>query len=589
MGQFFKFLFASCLGVFLAILAISVIGTAMLVQIAASAEKPTPIEPNSVLRLTFDNIIPEKTNNLEMDPFDLKNQKILGLQEILHSLETAKSDDNIKGILLEVDGIYMGFATAAVLREALVDFKDSGKFIIAYSKYYTQGAYYLASAADEIHINPLGMIDFRGFAAQVPFFKNLLDKLGIKMQVFYAGKFKSATEPYRRDNMSDENRLQIREYLDDMYKLFLTDISDSRQISVADLKQLANEYAASEPEQAFQAKLIDQITYRDETLQKVRNKLGLDEEDKLHLVSLKKYNNSTPFQSKSKARERVAIIYAEGTILDGSGTNGTIGDEKYVKLIDKVRKDDRVKAVVLRVNSPGGSAMSSENIWRAMRLVKEAGKPIIVSMGDYAASGGYYIACMADSILAEPNTLTGSIGVFNMLPSTQKLFNEKLGIRFDTVKTGKFSHGFTPTYDLTPEEGRIIQKRTDKMYETFLDRVGEGRGMTRDEVHAVAQGRVWTGRKAAEIGLVDALGDLNRAVKSAASMADLEDYRILEYPQPKDALQEFLEYLTDMEDVRTRSMLKKELGQLYPQYQFVKELQESNGMQTRLPFMIPFK
>lgn len=589
MGQFFKFLFASCLGFVLAAFALSVIGTAMLVQIATEAEKPAPIQPNSVLKLTFDNPIPEKTNNLDMDPFDFKNQKILGLQEMVRSLETAKEDDNIKGILLEVDGVYTGFATISVLRDALIDFKDSGKFIIAYSKYYTQGAYYLASTADEVHLNPLGMIDFRGFAAQVPFFKTMLDKVGIKMQVFYAGKFKSATEPYRRDNMSDENRLQIREYLGDMYNLFLQDISDTRNISVPELKRLADDYAASEPEQALQAQLIDKITYRDESIQTVRNKLGLEEEDKLNLVSLKTYHSSKPWSSNAKTRDRVAIIYAEGTIIDGSGINGTIGDEKYVKLIDKVRKDDRVKAVVLRVNSPGGSAMSSENIWRAISQVKEVGKPVIVSMGDYAASGGYYIACLADSILAEPNTITGSIGVFNMIPSTQKLLNDKIGIRFDTVKTGKFSHGFSPFIDLSPEEGRIIQKRTNMMYETFLKRVGDGRNMTRDDVHAVAQGRVWTGLKAKDIGLVDKLGDLDDAVKIAAGMANLEEYRITELPQPKEALQEFLEYFMDVEDIRTRSMLKKELGSLYPHYQFVQELQSSNGMQMRLPFLMPFK
>lgn len=588
MGQFFKFLFASCLGVVLAILGLSFIGTIMLVQVAANAEKPEPIQPNSVLHLTFDNPIPEKTNNLEMDPFDLENQKILGLQAIRRSIELAKEDDNIKGIFLDVDGIYAGFATAAVLRDALVDFKESGKFIMAYSKYYTQGAYYLASTADEIHINPLGMIDFRGFAAQVPFFKQMLDKVGVKMQVYYAGKFKSATEPYRRESMSDESRLQIREYIDEMYQLFLTDISETRGISVSELKRLADEYAASDPERALAEKMIDKIGYRDETLEAIRNKLGLDEEDKLELVSLKNYSNSNPWRNTSTAKERIAIIYAEGTILDGKGENGKIGDETYVKLIDKARKDDRVKAVVLRVNSPGGSAMSSENIWRAMSRVKEAGKPVVVSMGDYAASGGYYISCLADSIIAEPNTLTGSIGVFNMIPSAQKLLNDKLGIRFDTVKTGQFSHGITPFYNLSPEEGRIIQKRTDSMYETFLKRVSDGRGMNRDQVHEIAQGRVWTGSKAKEIGLIDALGDLESAVEVAANMSDLEEFRLVEYPKPKEALQEFLERFTGMEDLRTEAMVKKELGTWYPQYQFLKELQSSNGMQMRLPFLIPF-
>ena len=588
MAQFFKFLFASCLGVILATFVLFGIGSIIMIGLASSVEKPIDIKANSVLRITLNNPVPEKTNNLETDPFDLQNQKILGLAEILGTLKNAKEDDNIKGIFLEVDGISSGFATAASIREALEDFKESGKFIFAYSKYYSQGAYYLASAADEVYAHPLGAIDFRGFAAQVPFFKEMLDKVGIKMQIFYAGKFKSATEPYRRNEMSDESRMQTREYINEMYQLFLHDIGQSRNLSIAELKHIANEYLAADPADALKTGLVDKVSYRDEVIQSIRDRLGLDEEDKLPLVSLKEYNRSKPVSTNYKSRDKIAVIYAEGTIIDGAGANGSIGDDRYRKIIEKIRKDDRIKAVVLRVNSPGGSAMSSENIWRELSLLKEANIPLIVSMGDYAASGGYYIACLADSILAEPITLTGSIGVFNIIPSAQKLLNEKIGIRFDSVKTGRFSTGLTPFYDLSPAEGQLIQKQTNRMYETFLQRVADGRNMTRDEVHKIAQGRVWTGVKAKELGLVDGIGDLEQAVEMAANMAELEDYRLVAYPKIKEPLQEFLENITGQEDIRSRLMIRSELKELYPHYKLIKEFKDNKGVFARLPFVIPF-
>lgn len=589
MGQFFKFLLASCLGIFLSFILLFAIGGLVVTGIAKQAEKPKAVKANTVLHLTFDHTIPEQTNNLELDPFNLKQKKVLGLKEILRTLEVAKADDNIKGIFLEPEMMSVGgLATADVLRQGLIDFKESGKFIVAYSKAYTQGGYYLATSADELTCYPIGMIDFRGFSAQIPFFKDMLDKIGVEMQVFYAGKFKGASEPYRLNKMSDENRLQIREYLEDIYAEFLSDISASRNLSVPQLRQLADEYVGMDPKKAAEAGLIDKAIYRDEALDILRQRLGLEKDAKINMMTLEEYNLAKPEKKNYKASNKIAVIYAEGEIVDGDGKPGNIGDQKFVKYISSAYQDDKVKAIVLRVNSPGGSVLASENIWRELSLAKADGKPIVVSMGDYAASGGYYISTMADSIFAEPNTLTGSIGVVGAIPNASKLLDDKIGIHFDSVKTGPFSTGLTPFYPLSSAETQLIQKQIEKTYEDFLQKVVEGRGMSRDSVHAIAQGRVWTGERAIGIGLVDRIAGLDEAIAAAASLAEIKDYRLTEYPRVKDPIQQFLEQWMDGEDVRATAMLKTQLGEFYPYYSFLKQLQDSKGVQARLPFFIPF-
>ena len=589
MGQFFKFLLASCLGIFLSFILLFAIGGLVVAGIAKQAEKPKAVKANTVLHLTFDHAIPEQTNNLELDPFNLKQKKVLGLKEILRTLEEAKADDNIKGIFLEPEMMSIGgLATADVLRQGLLDFKESGKFIIAYSKTYSQGGYYLASSADELTCYPIGVIDFRGFSAQIPFFKDMLDKIGVEMQVFYAGKFKGASEPYRLNKMSDENRLQIREYLEDIYAEFLSDISASRNLSVPQLRQLADEYVGMDPKKAAEAGLIDKAIYRDEALDILRQRLGLEKDDKINMMTLEEYNLAKPEKKNYKVSDKIAVIYAEGEIVDGDGKPGNIGDQKFVKYISSAYQDDKVKAIVLRVNSPGGSVLASENIWRELSLAKADGKPIVVSMGDYAASGGYYISTMADSIFAEPNTLTGSIGVVGAIPNASKLLDDKIGIHFDSVKTGPFSTGITPFYPLSSAETQLIQKQIEKTYEDFLQKVVEGRGMSRDSVHAIAQGRVWTGERAIRIGLVDRIAGLDEAIAAAASLAEIKDYRLTEYPRVKDPIQQFLEQWMDGEDVRATAMLKTQLGEFYPYYSFLKQLQDSKGVQARLPFFIPF-
>ncbi|MCI5084000.1 MAG: signal peptide peptidase SppA [Saprospiraceae bacterium] len=587
MAQFFKFLFASCLGFLVAIFAIFLIGGGIFARLAATADQSKPIKANSVLKIRLNNALPEQTNNLEISPYEINKDKILGIHDIVHCIETAKDDDKIKGIYLDLEFMTSGYATANVIRDALKDFKDSGKFIISYSKYYGQNAYYLATTADKVYVSPIGLVDFRGFAAQIPFYKNMLDNVGINMQVFYAGKFKSATEPFRRTDMSPENKLQVRAYLSSIYDNYLSEIAEGRNISEARLREIANAYEGASANSALSSDLVDAIGYEDQALTDIREYLGFDEGEKIPMVGLGNYLANNPKSIDFSIKSKVAVVYAEGTVVDGKGEMGTISDGKYVELIRDLRKDDNIKAIVLRINSPGGSAMASENIWRELSLAKADGKKIVVSMGDLAASGGYYIAAMADSIFARPNTLTGSIGVFTVIPSVEKLMNKNLGINYDTVKTGDFSTGIPVVFDMNEAEKQVMQNRTEEMYDIFLTRVSEGRGMTKKEVNEIAQGRVWTGEAALEVGLVDKIGDLEDAIKSAAKLADLDEYRITEYPKVKDPLERLIEDLLQEEEVHMRAILKSELGDWYPYYEEMQRIKDSKGAQAKLPFILP--
>lgn len=588
MGQFFKFLFASCLGVLLAIGVLIGIGGLIFASFANQASKPKDISANSVLRLTFEDPIPELTNNIEPDPFttNFQDSDVLGLHDITATIRQAAEDDNIKGILLEPGLTYnSGFSTTRALRDALEDFADSGKFVISHSKFYLLKTYYLASAGTEVHVNPAGIMEVRGFSAEVPFYKDMLDRLEVDPQVFYSGKFKSATEPFRRNDMSPENREQVREYLTDYYDIFLDDVSRTRTIDRAELKRTIDEYLAGNPEEALRYKLVDGVSYRTEVEDRMRELIGLDEDESVKTFSLKDYYRSNPPDRNYRARDKVAVIYAEGTIVDGEGANGSVGDQRYIKTIQKVAKDDRVQAIVLRVNSPGGSALASENIWHALTEARESGKPLVVSMGDYAASGGYYISAPADSIFAQPNTLTGSIGVFRIMPNLSQTFGEELGIDWDSVKVSDRAIGYSLFFDLTQAEQEYVQRETDAAYELFLSRVAEGRGMTRDEVHEVAQGRVWTGQRALGKGLVDKPGDLQRAIASAVKMAELEDYRVVNYPQVKDPFTQLLEEFMGADaNVKAKWLMKSQFPKLYPHYKTATELRDMHGVQARMPF-----
>jgi len=592
MGRFFRLLFTSCLGTILGLLAISFLSLFLFSALASKAEQAKPIRPNSVLKLTFDQPIPEQTNNLVTDPFDLKNQKILGMDAILRTLEYARQENKIRGILLEPGyglGV-MGLSSARRLHDALEEFRNSGKFILSYSKFYSQGTYYLASPADRIYVNPAGGMDFHGFAVVLAYFKKMLDKVGMRMEVFYAGKYKSATEPFRRTDMSPENRQQLREYVEPLYQRYLTDLAEDRNLDAQSLRHLSDTLPLLLAEDMVAHRLADSVAHEDAVLNDLRYRLGLEKDEKINFLSLHDVYAHLPGTDFS-IRDKVAVVFAEGTILDGKGDPGTIGDEKYVPLLRRLRKDKRVKALVLRVNSGGGSAMASENIYRELNRLRESGKPVVVSMGDYAASGGYYIACGGERIFAEPNTLTGSIGVFNMLVNARELLNDKMGITFDTVRTTRFSTGLTPFYDLSDDERRILQRTTDRIYERFLEVVAESRKMTRDEVHQIAQGRVWTGERALQIGLVDSLGTLEDAIASAARLADLEQYRISRYPVPKTPLQQFLEELTgEQASAQLRQIaLRRELGKHYEDWQYLQELARLSGVQARMLLKVEFQ
>ncbi len=592
MNQFVKNVFSSCLGVGVAFLLLGFFGFVLIAGLASVGEQKVSVSSNTVLHLKLDKPIPEQTNNLQINPFNLSDQQILGLNDIIETIEHAAGDEKIKGILLDLDGSTgSGLATASTLRNAILKFRESGKFVVSYSKNYSQGTYYIASAADKVYINPLGGIDFHGFSAMIPFFKDMLDNVGIKMQVFYAGDFKSATEPYRLNKMSDENRLQLREYLEPVFNNFLTEMGQSRNKSVAELRAIADELKIRDADDAVTYGLADQTGYIDEVIEDLKSRMELGEKDKLKTIGLEDYAGSYTKKRNSSAKDRIAVVYAEGSILSGNGEKGTIVDDQYVKLLRKIRNDDKIKAIVLRVNSPGGSAIASENIWRELTLAKSGGKKVVVSMGDYAASGGYYIACMADKIFAEPNTLTGSIGVFSMLPNASKLFEEKLGIHWDSVKTTNYSTGLNPFFDLAPAEQKYLQESTDKMYEKFLMRVAEGRNMSRDSVHAIAQGRIWPGEKAMAIGLVDEIGGMSQAMQSAADLAGIENYRIMEYPYQKEPLQALMEELTGQkdDDAIRNQLIQRELGGYYKFYREAKEMLEMKGVQARLPVIIDFK
>lgn len=589
MGQFIKFAFASCLGIFL--FTIAVIGFFAIAGLASGGKSSFNVKPNSVLELNFDDAIPELTDNLEKDKWQLEPEKTVGLQDIVKTIKHAATDKNIKGILMYPKGGVSGAASTESIRDALKEFKDSGKFIYSYATFYEQNNYYLASTADSVFIHPMGFVDFRGFAASSPFLKEMLDNIGVDMNVFYAGKFKSATEPIRRTNYSEANREQLRVFLGEIYDNVLTNISDTRNISKERIHQAANTLELKNAEIAQRVGFVDRIVYRDQLMDVVKDRLGLEEDEDFKRVSLNSYYSTVEDGMDFSAKDKIVVLYAEGDIVDGKGDAGQIGSSEYVKMIEKLRKDDKVKGIVLRVNSGGGSALSSENIWRELKLAQAAGKKIVVSMGDYAASGGYYIACAADSIFAEPQTLTGSIGVFSIVPNTQKLMNDKIGIRFDTVTTAKHAAAFNIAMEQSTEEKAFFQGFVDRLYERFLKRVGDARGWTRDEAHEVAQGRVWTGTKALELGLVDKLGTMDDAIKSVATLAGLEKYRLVTYPKTEDPIEKLIKEITnpggDDDDIIVKAFAK-EMKAFGIDYEAIQQIKASKLPQYKMPYKFNF-
>jgi protease-4 len=588
MKEFFKFVFASMIGVLLSVFVMFILGILLIIGIVSSAsnESKVTIDDNTVLHLSLNYPISERTSknpfqNLNFGGFETKSN--LGLNDILEHIKEAKTDSRIKGVYVDVSAIQGGFASIEEIRNALLDFKKSGKFIIAYSEVYTKGAYYLASVADKIYVNPEGMVDFKGFSTEIMFFKGALEKLDIDAQVIKVGTFKSAVEPYILDKISKPNREQITSFLGSMYTHFLTNIAISRKIPVDSLSAIANTAAVQTATDAVKFRLVDGVKYKDEVLTELKSLCGIAQKKELRSVSISDYTPQTKELSKASA-DRIAVVYAVGEIVSGEGDDETMGSENISRAIRTARLDDKVKALVLRINSPGGSSLASDVIWREIELTKKV-KPVIVSMGDVAASGGYYIACAADSIFAQPNTITGSIGVFAIIPNMKKFFNNKLGITFDEVKTGKFSE-ISITRPLSDDERLLLQAEVNNIYKTFTQKVANGRHKTPEFIDKIGQGRVWTGAEAIKIGLVDRLGNIDDAVKSAAKKAGLKEYKLVDYPAQKDPLKELFDDSADK--VRTY-FTKQELGENYNYYQKMQSVLKTTGIQSRMPYEVLIK
>lgn len=599
MKQFFKFMFASMLGTFITIMLASIISMViffgMVGSLISSAtdgpkEKIEKVEPNSVLHIKLDYEIKDRSSNNPFESFDFssfESHEGPGLDKIIKSLEKAKTDDKIKGIYLDLTSINGGMATLEEIRLALLNFKTSGKWIISYSEIYTQGTYYLASVSDKIYLNPAGIVEHRGLSSELMFFKNALEKLDVEMQIIRHGKFKSAVEPYMLEKMSDANREQYELLLNTAWGSMTKAVAESRNMSIEKLNELADNMTIQDAKIAEAEGLVDGVLFKDELLAELRAKLKLETDDEIKTISLKKYSKSAkknPFKPKKEkeSNNQIAVIYASGEINSGKSKNNVMGSETISEAIREARLDENVKAIVLRVNSPGGSAMASDVMWREVVLAKQA-KPVIVSMGNVAASGGYYISCAADKIVADEKTITGSIGVFGVIPNAQGLMNNKLGITFDRVKTNKHSDLMSVFKPLTAEERDIIQIGVEKIYDDFITKVAEGRGMTKEEVDAIGQGRVWTGLDAIKIGLVDEIGGLERAIEIAKTSANLENYDVVDYPKRKDPFEEIMEELTS--NIETK-ILTKTLGTEYKYYKKVQDVSHQSGVMARMPFDI---
>ena len=555
----------------------------LLGMVAASSEEEVTLEKNSILHLDLNGrTLVERTSEEDLvfgsflDPFGGDNTA--GLVNLKKAIAEAKTNDNIKGIYLNAGLFGAGQAGLLELREALQDFKESGKFIVAYDEAYSEGGYFLASVADEIYLNPLGGIDFNGFSSEGIFLKGFFEKVGIKPEVFRVGEFKSAVEPFILDKMSPENRLQTQYFLDDINSHAIDLIAESRKIAKDSLIKINHQMLVRKTKDAVTYKLATALKYEDEVHSILKEKLGLKEEDQISTINATELGG----QAKSKnitSANRIAVILAEGEIVDGNA-EGAISSEKFAKEIRKARKDENIKAIVLRVNSPGGSILASDVIWREMSEAKKV-KPVIVSMGEVAASGGYYIAAPADTIVAQPNTITGSIGIFGILFNVQELVNDKLGVTTDVVSTGELSDFGNMARPLTEVERTIIQSSVEDGYETFISRVAEGRGMHPDSVRKVASGRVWTGTQAKARGLVDVLGGLDTAIGIAAAKIKAgEDYRVVYYPEKKPWFEELMLNFSDQVQVR---ILQSQLGEQYPLYQKIQKLKNYQGVQVRMP------
>ncbi|MCB0402174.1 MAG: signal peptide peptidase SppA [Flavobacteriales bacterium] len=598
MKQFFKFMFASMLGTFITIMLASILSMViffgMIGSIISSSDemssgKKVKVEPNSVLHIKLDYPIQDRKSDNPFENFDFntfQGKESMGLSNIINTLKHAKEDDRIKGIYLDLSTIQTGMASLEEIRNALLDFKSSGKWIISYSELYTQGTYYIASVSDKVYLNPAGMVEHRGLASELMFFKKALEKLDVEMQIIRHGKFKSAVEPFMLEKMSDANREQYQLILNTAWNSIMGKVAKSRNLSMEKLNELADNMTIQDAKIAQTEGLVDELFYKDQVLADLRKRLGEEEDDDINSITLGKYRKSTlkskkEHKKEEKSKNQIAVIYASGSIESGESKNDVMGSETISQAIREARLDDNIKAIVLRVNSPGGSALASDVMWREVVLAKEV-KPVIVSMGDVAASGGYYISCAAHKIVADEKTITGSIGVFGVVPNAQGLMENKLGITLDRVKTNKHADIMTVFKPLSGEERDIIQMGVEKIYDDFISKVAEGRGMTKEQVDSIGQGRVWMGADALKIGLVDEIGGLERAIEIASEDAKLgDDYTLVGFPKRKDPLAEIMMELSGEAEAR---IMTKVLGQDYKYYQKLQNIGNYSGVMARMPF-----
>lgn len=581
MKEFLRSTLATITGVLICGFIFIILGVTMLAGFVASSESETIVMPNSVFTLELKGTVQERYQPSPVDQFFEDQISTYGLEDILNSIQKAKEDEQIKGIYLHTGALACSTASLQAIHRALADFKQSGKFLIAYADMYTQGGYYLASVADKVIVNPVGSLSWHGLASETMFLKDFLAKIGVKMQIFRVGTYKSAVEPMTNTEMSPANRKQTQAFLESTWKSIVSDVAASRNISVDSLNLLADQNMDLRPAEDYvRCGLADTLMYKDEVLSYLKSLAGLTEEDNLQTLSLDEMTRVKSVTPKSKTRDVVAVYYAYGEIDNGSSYDEGINSEKVAKDLRDLRKDKNVKAVVLRVNSPGGSAYGSEQIWREVTLLK-AEKPVVVSMGDYAASGGYYISCAANKIVAEPTTLTGSIGIFGMMPDASELLTNKLGLHFDGVKTHKMADMGSMSRPFNAEESALMQQMVNQGYALFTKRCAEGRNIPLEELCKIAEGRVWTGSMAKELKLVDELGGPDTAIQLAAELGKVKDYKLKSYPTKQDFLTELLNTRADR---YIHSQLQETFGEYYQGFEWLRHVEQSDRLQARLPF-----
>lgn len=584
MKDFLKFTLATIVGIIVASIVLFFLSILVFFGMVSSSESETQVADNSIMMLDLNGTLSERNQGMPFDFLMGDEYKSYGLDDILASIQKAKEHENIKGIYIEATSLNAGVAAYEEIRDALKDFKASGKFIVAYSDNYTQGLYYLSSVADKVLMNPQGMMEWSGLSSTPVFFKNLLEKIGVEMQIFKVGTYKSAVEPFISTEMSPANREQINAYLTSVWGQITNDVAESRNVSVESLNEIADRMLMFHPaEESVKCGLVDTLIYKNDVRNYLKAMAGIDEDDSMPVLGLQEMINVKKNVPKDKSGNIIAVYYAYGDIYNSASSGISeqcIDATKVIKDLRSLKEDKNVKAVVLRVNSPGGSAFGSEQIWYAVSELKKE-KPVIVSMGDYAASGGYYISCNADTIVAEPTTLTGSIGIFGMFPNVKGL-TDKIGLDFDVVKTNQYSDFGMPNRPLNDGEKGLMQMYVNNGYDLFLTRCSEGRGISKEELDKIAQGRVWTGSTAKELGLVDELGGLDKALEIAIAKADVDAYTVMSYPG-KESIFETLMNTRPDNYIKAR-ILKSSMGELYQQFNLLENFDKCDRIQARIPF-----